>query len=97
LVSRANCAVCGAVDRARIMVHVVIAVDVPMTLAASALQERHTLSFWDALVVEAARRAGASRLLSEDFQAGRRIGGFPSRTQSRPTPHDAREVLILRP
>ena len=49
--------------------------DVPLVLAASELEERHPLSFRDALVVEAARRAGATRLVTEDLQAGRRIGG----------------------
>ena len=53
----------------------VVQVDVPLILAASDLEERHTLSFWDALVVEAARRAGATWLLTEDLQAGRRIAG----------------------
>ena len=48
----------------------VVQVDVPLVL-----EERHKLSFWDALVLEAARRAGATRLLTEDLQAGRRIGG----------------------
>jgi predicted nucleic acid-binding protein len=52
-----------------------IQIDVPLVLAASQLEERHTLSFWDALIVEAARRAGASRLISEDLQAGRRLAG----------------------
>jgi predicted nucleic acid-binding protein len=53
----------------------VVQVDLPLLLAASGLEERHTLSFRDALIVEAARRAGATRLLTEDLQAGRRIGG----------------------
>lgn len=53
----------------------VIQVDLPLILMASELEERHKLSFWDALVVEAARRAGAARLVSEDLQAGRVIGG----------------------
>jgi predicted nucleic acid-binding protein len=53
----------------------VVQVDIPLILAASELEERHMLSFWDALVVEAARRAGASRLATEDLQPGRRIGG----------------------
>jgi predicted nucleic acid-binding protein len=53
----------------------VVQVDVPLILAASELEERHTLSFWDALIVEAARRSGATRLLTEDLQAGRRIAG----------------------
>jgi len=52
-----------------------IQVDLPLILMASELEERHKLSFWDALVVEAARRAGAARLVSEDLQAGRVIGG----------------------
>jgi predicted nucleic acid-binding protein len=53
----------------------VVQVDPLLILAASELEERHTLSFWDALVVEAARRAGATRLLTEDLQPGRTIGG----------------------
>ncbi len=32
------------------------------------------LSFWDALIVAAAERRGCQWLLSEDFQAGRKIG-----------------------
>ncbi|MGH2573826.1 MAG: PIN domain-containing protein [Actinomycetota bacterium] len=53
----------------------VVEVDVALILAASELEERHRLSFWDALIVEAARRAGATRLVSEDFQSGRSIVG----------------------
>lgn len=53
----------------------VVEVDVALILAASTLEERHTLSFWDALIVEAAARAGATRLVSEDLQTGRRIRG----------------------
>lgn len=53
----------------------VIQVDPPLILGASELEERHKLSFWDALIVEAARRAGATRLVSEDLQAGRTISG----------------------
>ena len=36
----------------------VVRVDVPLILAASELEEHHTLSFWDARIVEAARRSG---------------------------------------
>jgi predicted nucleic acid-binding protein len=53
----------------------VVQVDVALVVSASELEERHTLSFWDALIVEAARRAGATRLLTENLQQGRRIGG----------------------
>jgi len=53
----------------------VVQVDVVLILTASQLEERHRLSFWDALVVEAARVGGAARLVTEDLQHGRRIGG----------------------
>jgi predicted nucleic acid-binding protein len=52
-----------------------IQIDVALILAASQLEERHTLSFWDALIVEAARRAGAKRLVTENLQSGRRLAG----------------------
>jgi len=54
----------------------VVSVDVGLILDAAALEERAQLSFWDALIVEAARRAGAARVVSEDFQAGRRLAGI---------------------
>ena len=54
----------------------VVQVDVELILDAAALEGRARLSFWDALIVEAARRAGATLLLSEDFQARRRIAGI---------------------
>lgn len=53
----------------------VVQVDVPLILGASALAERDAVSFWDALIVEAARRAGALVLATEDLQSGRTIGG----------------------
>ena len=53
----------------------VVQVDVELILDAAALEDEAQLSFWDAMVVEAARRAGAERLASEDFGAGRRIAG----------------------
>jgi predicted nucleic acid-binding protein len=52
-----------------------VGVDLPLILAASWLEETQSLSFWDALVVEAARRSGAARLLTEDLQDGRDFGG----------------------
>lgn len=53
-----------------------VQVDVALILAASKLQDRHSFSFWDALIVEAARRAGATRLLTEHLQAGRQLDGI---------------------
>ena len=52
-----------------------VQVDLALILVASELEERHKLSFWDALVVEAARRADATHIVTEDLQAGRHIGG----------------------
>ncbi|MBM3813027.1 MAG: PIN domain-containing protein [Acidimicrobiia bacterium] len=37
--------------------------------------ERAQLSYWDALILAAAQRAGCRYLLSEDFQEGRQAGG----------------------
>lgn len=53
-----------------------VQIDVALIMAASSLEDRHRFSFWDALIVEAARRSGATRLVSEDLQAGRRVGGI---------------------
>lgn len=52
-----------------------VQIDVPLMLAASELEQAQVLSFWDALVVEAARRAGAARLVTEDLQDGRTVAG----------------------
>ena len=51
-----------------------VATEPQLIVSASRLEEEHTLSFWDALIVQAAIRAGAERLVSEDLQDGRRFG-----------------------
>ena len=43
-------------------------------LAAVELQQKHRLSWWDALILEAALRANADVLVSEDGQHGQRFG-----------------------
>ena len=43
---------------------------------AIALRNEHGFGFWDALLVEAARAAGVTRLLTEDMQDGRRVGAL---------------------
>lgn len=53
-------------------IHVVTTGDI---LEAADLEQRHSLSFWDALTIVAAIRGGAERILSEDLQHGRTIGG----------------------
>ncbi len=42
-------------------------------IAASELETRHRLSFWDALIIIAAARSGATILATEDLQHGRRF------------------------
>ncbi len=53
-----------------------VRVDESMILAAIERSRTISFSFWDALVVEAALRAGATCLLTEDLQHGQRIGGL---------------------
>ncbi len=52
------------------------------------------LGFWDALLVEAARVAGVTRLLTEDRQDARRVGALrleaPFKTDPRPAWTDPR-------
>jgi len=44
-------------------------------ILASEIQERWHISFWDALIVAAARESGAVKLLSEDLNSGQRVEG----------------------
>jgi predicted nucleic acid-binding protein len=44
-------------------------------LEAVEIQSKHRLSFWDALIVQAARKGGAGVLLTEDLSDGRVIEG----------------------
>jgi predicted nucleic acid-binding protein len=53
-----------------------VQVDPSLIVAAIARSRRLGFSFWDALIVEAALRAGAGRLLTEDLQDGQEIGGL---------------------
>lgn len=50
------------------------ATDPQLIVSASKLEEDHPLSWWDALIVEAALRTGATTLLSEDMHDGQRFG-----------------------
>jgi predicted nucleic acid-binding protein len=47
-----------------------------VVLLASEIGERNLLSFWDALIVASASRAGADRILSEDLNHGQVIEGM---------------------
>ena len=50
-----------------------VRVDEAMILAAIERHKSMSLSFWDALILEAALRGGADRLLTEDLQHGQKI------------------------
>jgi predicted nucleic acid-binding protein len=52
------------------------ATDGEMVVRASEIAESGSLSFWDGMIVAAAERAGATELLSEDMQHGKRIAGL---------------------
>ncbi len=47
----------------------------PVVTRAWALEDRHSLSWWDALIVAAAQICGADALLTEDLQHGAEYGG----------------------
>ena len=51
----------------------VMSTDPQLLVSASMLCETHKLSWWDSLVIEAALRTGATTLLSEDLQDGRKF------------------------
>lgn len=57
----------------------VVGVDVPLVLAAVDTSRTVQLSLWDALIIEAASRAGCDRVLSEDLNAGQVIHGVTIR------------------
>jgi predicted nucleic acid-binding protein len=44
--------------------------------AAFRIEDEAGISFWDALIVAAARKAGSHRILSEDLNAGQTISGI---------------------
>jgi predicted nucleic acid-binding protein len=50
--------------------------DVGMVLGAARRTGEMSISFWDALIVEAALKSGADRLFTEDLQHGRVIEGM---------------------
>ena len=50
--------------------------DTRTVLAASEIEERHMLSFWDALIVASARNAKVEKILTEDLNHGQEIEGI---------------------
>lgn len=60
-----------------------IDMDPLVVVNASFLQETHKVSWWDALIIEAAAQSGAKYLLSEDLQHGRNFAGLEVRNPFR--------------
>ncbi len=54
----------------------VVVNDEQSVLAAIDLQAKYRLSFWDSLIIEAARRSEATTLYSEDPSNGQQVGGI---------------------
>ena len=53
-----------------------VRIETAMILSAIVRSREYMLSFWDALIVEAALKGGADRLLTEDLQHGQEIEGL---------------------
>ena len=53
-----------------------VSIDTPLILTAIKRHRREQVSFWDALIIEAALTGGASLLYTEDLQHGRVIEGL---------------------
>ncbi len=70
-----------SVDEVRLLIRdystwEVVASSPAAILKALDLEMRYKISFWDALIVQAAEDAGASILYSEDLSAGQRFGAI---------------------
>ena len=65
-----------------------VVVDASVIEAAWRLQKRFSLSFWDALIVGAAKAAGCSYLLTEDLSHGQDLDGVRVVSPFRVAPSD---------
>lgn len=54
----------------------ILSEDFGMVIQAIRLSQEYMLSFWDALIIEAALKGGADRLFTEDLQHGQVIEGL---------------------
>lgn len=59
-----------------IEISTVVQVDTAVILAAIARARTMSISFWDALIVEAALKGGANRLFTEDLHHGQIVDGL---------------------
>lgn len=63
-----------------------VSVDAEILVGAWRLQDRYRISFWDALIVAAAKAASCRYLLTEDLQAGQDFDGLLVVNPFRSTP-----------
>lgn len=52
-----------------------VQVDIPLILAGARLSQKHRVSFWDGLILEAAASSGCSIVFTEDLQDGWEVRG----------------------
>ena len=74
----------------------VVTTDADLVLRAIRLAQRHQLSHWDGLVVQAALDAGCGTLYSEDMQAGRRFGDLEIVNPFADAAHESRPAYAAR-
>ena len=68
--------IADAVADVRAALDPVRSIDVATHVEALSIARSHGFSFYDSLIVASALEAGCDRLLTEDLQAGQRIGGL---------------------
>lgn len=68
--------IADAVADVRAALDPVRSIDVATHVAALSIARSHGFSLYDSLIVASALEAGCDRLLTEDLQAGQRIGGL---------------------
>ena len=67
-IARAKIEIFGRLD--------VATINMPTILGAIDIHRLHDVSFWDGLIIQAARSAGCRVLYTEDLQHGRRFDGL---------------------
>jgi predicted nucleic acid-binding protein len=74
----------------------VVTTDSDLVLRAIRLSQRHQLSHWDGLIVQAALDAGCATLYSEDMQSGMRFGDLEIVNPFADAAHEPRPVYAAR-
>lgn len=74
----------------------VVTTDAALVLRAIRLAQRHQLSHWDGLIVQAALDAGCTALFSEDMQAGMRFGDLEVINPFADAAHEPRPAYATR-